>query len=41
MRRDDVLIPLYLWASLSVVLHLGFVGGTRAVVASLPPSAPR
>lgn len=41
MRRDDVLIPLYLWASLSVILHLGFVGGTTAVVASLPPPPPR
>jgi TonB family protein len=41
MRRDDVLIPLYLWASLSVIFHLLFVGGTTAVVASLPPPAPR
>lgn len=41
MRRDDVLIPLYLWASLSVIFHLVFVGGTTAVVASLPGPSPR
>ncbi|MFO0628687.1 MAG: energy transducer TonB [Polyangiales bacterium] len=40
MRRDDVLIPLYLWASFSVILHLGFVGGTTAVVARLPSAPP-
>lgn len=40
MRRDDVLIPLYLWGSLSLILHMGFVSGTSAVVARLPTERP-
>lgn len=41
MRRDDALIPLYLWASLSLLLHFGFFGGTSAVASRFRRAAER
>lgn len=35
MRRDDALIPLYLWASLLLLLHFGFFSGTSAVASRI------
>ncbi|MEZ4405581.1 MAG: TonB C-terminal domain-containing protein [Polyangiales bacterium] len=39
MRRGEVLIPLYLWASVSLLLHLGFFEGTTTLTKGLraPP----
>jgi len=37
MRRSEVLIPLYLWASVSLLLHFGFARGTSTLA---PQSRP-
>ncbi len=40
MRRGDVLIPLYLWASVSLLLHFVFAGGTATWAGRSRPEAP-
>ena len=40
MRRSEVMIPLYLWASVSILLHFGFFGGTTTLAGRIRPPAP-
>lgn len=45
MRRDEVLIPIYLWASVSLLVHLFLAGGTSELArrfhhAAAPRTAP-
>ncbi len=41
MRPREILIPIYLWISFSVLLHMLFAGGTRVIADRAGVAAPR